>query len=224
MSKPDKEFNVALVDADIVAYRTSASAQGLSEGECAVRIDELMNYCVDETVGFQIGGNFKSYLTGSDNFRYTIAKSHPYKGNRSDTVRPDHLKFARAYLQEEWDAIVSEGCEADDLMAIEATVIGDDCVIVSQDKDFNTVPGWKWNFVNGNWRYDTPWSALQYFYSQVLTGDNSDNIKGLYRVGPKTADKMLRECQTEEDLWEVCLKAYDGDLERVVENARLLHL
>ena len=35
---------------------------------------------------------------------------------------------------------------------------------------------------------------------------------------------MLKGCNTEEELWEAVLNAYDGDLERVLENARLLWL
>ena len=30
--------------------------------------------------------------------------------------------------------------------------------------------------------------------------------------------------ETEEDLWDAVIKAYDGDIDRVVENARLLWL
>jgi hypothetical protein len=35
---------------------------------------------------------------------------------------------------------------------------------------------------------------------------------------------MLSEAKTEQDLWEACVKAYDGDVDRVIENARLLWL
>jgi hypothetical protein len=47
---------------------------------------------------------------------------------------------------------------------------------------------------------------------------------GLYKVGPVKANKILQGCDTEEELWDAVLKAYDGDIERVVENARLLWL
>ena len=52
----------------------------------------------------------------------------------------------------------------------------------------------------------------------------SGNIVGLYRVGPVKAKKMLEGCETEEDLWQQVLKAYDNDIDRVIENARLLWL
>jgi len=57
-----------------------------------------------------------------------------------------------------------------------------------------------------------------------LTGDTVDNIKGIYKVGPKTAEKMLDSCKTEQELYETCVKAYDGSHEKVLENGRLLWL
>lgn len=222
MKKPD--FSLALIDADIVAYRCSIACQDDSEDVCSSRIDELMGYCVSETVGFAVEGNVKSYLTGKDNFRYEIAKSHPYKGNRKDKEKPTHLGYARGYLQDKWGAVVIDGAEADDAIAMEAVKHPDSSVIISQDKDFNTVPVWKYNFVKDEWRYDDEWSALQYFYTQILTGDTADNIVGLWRVGPVKAGKLIEHCETEQNLWEVCLKAYENDYDRVVENARLLHL
>jgi len=78
--------------------------------------------------------------------------------------------------------------------------------------------------VDGKWYKPTTYEANLSLYSQILTGDRVDNIIGLHRVGPVTASKMLEEAETEEDMWEICLKAYDGDYDRVVENARLLYL
>ena len=64
----------------------------------------------------------------------------------------------------------------------------------------------------------------KFFYTQILTGDSADNIKGIRRVGPVKAGKILEGLTTEQELYEACVKAYDGDTERVLENARLLWL
>ena len=86
------------------------------------------------------------------------------------------------------------------------------------------IPCHHFNFGKNEWKTVDEWSGLQFFYSQILTGDRADNIVGLYRVGPVKATKMLSEAKTEKDLWEACVKAYDGDVDRVIENARLLWL
>jgi 5'-3' exonuclease len=123
-----------------------------------------------------------------------------------------------------WGAIISEGEEADDLIAIEATEIGPDAIVASIDKDMLQIPCRHFNFTTGVWTTVTEFGGLRSFYKQILTGDRADNIIGLYRVGPVKAEKMLQDCETEEELWDAVLKAYDGDLDRAVENARLLWL
>ena len=39
-----------------------------------------------------------------------------------------------------------------------------------------------------------------------------------------TAYKILEEATTEKEMWEIVVKAYDGNTDRVIENARLLWL
>lgn len=173
---------------------------------------------------FPAPSDYKVYLTGKDNFRFDIAKSFPYKGNRKDNDKPIHFYHVREYLVDEWGAIVSKGEEADDLIAIEATRLGPDTVVASVDKDMLQIPCKHFNFTNGNWNDVSEWEGLKFFYTQILTGDRADNIVGLYRVGPVKAKKMLEGCETEEDLWQQVLKAYDNDIDRVIENARLLWL
>jgi 5'-3' exonuclease len=65
---------------------------------------------------------------------------------------------------------------------------------------------------------------LYSFYKQILTGDRVDNIEGIRGIGPVKADKILKDCTTEKDLYEACIKAYDGNTDRVLENGKLLWL
>ena len=67
--------------------------------------------------------DYKVYLTGKGNFRHDIAVTEPYKGNRKEKEKPVHLEAIRQYLIKDWNAVVSEGEEADDLIAIDATAI-----------------------------------------------------------------------------------------------------
>jgi 5'-3' exonuclease len=213
-----------LVDGDIVAYRAAFSTQDMLPQDAENKTDELMDYILGETLMFYDSEDYRVFLTGSGNFRYDIAKSFPYKGNRSGVEKPIHLYVTRERLVSKWGAIVSEGEEADDLIAIAATEYGPDTIVASVDKDMLQIPCKHFNFTTGVWTTVTEFEGLRSFYKQILTGDRADNIVGLYRVGPVKAEKMLQDCDTEDELWDAVLKAYDGDLERVVENARLLWL
>jgi 5'-3' exonuclease len=213
-----------LVDGDIVAYRAAFSTQDMFPQDAESKVDDLMDYILGETLMFPDPSDYKVFLTGSGNFRYDIAKSFPYKGNRSGVEKPIHLSVTRERLVSKWGAVVSEGEEADDLIAIAATNYGPDTVVASIDKDMLQIPCKHFNFTTGVWTTVTEFEGLRFFYKQILTGDRADNIMGLYRVGPVKAEKMLQEYDTEAELWDAVLKAYDGDFDRVVENARLLWL
>lgn len=213
-----------LVDGDIVAYRAAFSTQDLFPEDARRKVDDLMLYILGETLVFHTPSDYEVFLTGKGNFRYDIAKAAPYKGNRKDVAKPIHLSLCRDYLVDKWGAIVSKGEEADDLIAIAATEYGPDTVVASIDKDMLQIPCKHFNFSTGAWSDVSEFEGLKFFYKQILTGDRADNIVGLYRIGPVKAEKMLEGCDDEEGLWDAVLKAYDGDLDRVVENARLLWL
>ena len=135
----------------------------------------------------------------------------------------------------QWAATVYEGIEADDAIATDATTYGEgNCIMVSVDKDFDQIAGWHFNFIKNIGYYVTEEQGLYSFYKQILTGDNSDNIMGLRGIGPVKADKLLMQgvdedtrsddLTYEENLYCVCLNAYNGNAARVLENARLLWL
>lgn len=213
-----------LVDGDIVAYRAAFSTQDLFPEDAERKVDELMDYILTETLMFPDPSEYEVFLTGSGNFRYDIAKSFPYKGNRKSTEKPIHLPVAREYLVTKYKATVSEGEEADDLIAIAATKYGPETIVASVDKDMLQIPCKHFNFTKGEWHDITEFEGTKFFYKQILTGDRADNIMGLYKVGPVKAEKIVKDCNTEEELWDAVLNAYDGDIDRVIENARLLWL
>lgn len=208
----------ALVDADILVYRFGFASEGdLAEFVLARLFEFLVNLHsmdgVDEVWG---------YLTGSNNFRNEIAKTAPYKGNRV-MAKPYHYQLLREYMERVWGFEVIDGMEADDAIGIEAyRNEPDETIIVSIDKDLNMIRGHHYNFVKEEKYFITEEEAIRNFYLQILTGDKIDNIIGLDGIGPVKSKKLLKDCNTELEMYEAVLKAYDGDEARVLENARLL--
>lgn len=212
-----------LIDGDIIAYRAAFSSEKDFESDAAKKVDEIMGNILSDTCSFIHHEAYEVYLTGRNNFRHEVAKSAPYKGNRIGRPRPLHLSFCRDYLVVNYQANITDGQEADDAIAIRATELGEDTIIASIDKDFLQVPCVHYNFTSRKFTKVGEFEGLKKFYSQVLTGDAVDNVFGLYRVGPKSAQKMLKDCKTEEDMWKVCVEAY-GEEDRPLENARLVWL
>jgi len=215
-----------LIDGDIIAYRAAFATQDLLSSDARDKVEELVDYILDETLDlpFPTESEYQVYLTGKTNFRFDIAKSYPYKGNRSSAEKPVHLGATRDHLEVKYGAIVSDNEEADDLIAKGAAALDYNCVVASIDKDMLQLPCWHFNFGRGTWEKVSPYEGTRFFYTQILTGDRADNIVGLRGIGPKKAEKILSDCKTEEDLWQAVLKAYDGNIDRIIENGRLLWL
>ena len=210
--------SVALIDADMLCYRIGFACNA----EVASIATSTMDKFVTDLIASMNIVNWELHLTGKGNFRNDYAVTAPYKGNRAKLTKPVHLETLRQFLLEKWDAKLAEGQEADDAIAIRATELGDDAIIVSLDKDFDQVQGWHYNFVKEEKYYVTAEEGLLNFYCQFLTGDRVDNIIGVKGIGPVKAHKLLSTLVTEEDMFNVCVEHLGYD--RAVENGRLLYL
>ena len=210
---------IAIIDSDSLTYAVGFSSNDKEEAIAISRMEQTMvELCMDLDCE-----DYQGYLTGKGNFRYDIAKTVPYKGNRV-SEKPIHLQALRDHLVNSWGFIVVEGIEADDIVAIKGTELKDNCIIVGIDKDLDQIPGWHYNYRKKEKYYVSEFEGLTAFYTQILTGDRIDNIVGLKGIGPVKAKRILEECTNENELYQAVLKAYEGDQQRVLENGQLLWL
>lgn len=164
----------------------------------------------------------EGFITSEDksNYRYSLAVTQPYKGQRPG-IKPIHYTDYRVWL-EELGVEKVYGQEADDAVGIRATELGNNAVMVHVDKDIDCVPGRHYNFVQHRYYVVSPEEATRNFYRQILTGDTIDNIKGLKGIGPVKAEKILGEATKATEYYKRVVEAYEGNEDRVLENARLL--
>lgn len=183
---------------------------------CDALIENILDHFeeVDET---------QIWLTVPDltkNFRYAV--SEEYKANRKNFEKPFHYQTVRDRLIDNWGAKISrEGWEADDEVSAigwKAWRDGEDVTICSIDKDLDNVPGkhyrWPTHNKEGLEYSITEPEAMHNYWCQVLTGDNADNIPGLYRVGNKRADSLLKGETTEKGYYNTCKKHWIINLEK----------
>lgn len=192
-----------LLDSDSLCYQAGFSANEPGQEALAChQVDDIVTRIIGE-VGPE---TFRLYLTGSDNFRY---KFYPaYKDNRKDLKRPIHLQTMREYLVSHWDAIVSDGVEADDCLGIAQCAASPDTTCIGAiDKDLLMIPGSHYNYNKKTWLQQTPEAAMKHFYYQLIMGDRADNIPGFdgkmrnsvpQFLAPRV--EYLDECSTEEML------------------------
>jgi hypothetical protein len=213
---------IALLDSDWMVYRVGFASEDDDEKYALSRLTELLT----DTVYFKLGcDDYKAYLTGKTNFRYGVAKTQPYKGNRKDMQKPKHYEALREHLLR-LGAVMSENCEADDMVAIEMTKFSD-YILVGVDKDLLQIPGKHYNPISELLFDIDEFTGAYNFWSQMLTGDRVDNIPGLRGIGPKKAEKLLKDCKDAEELEQAVWKAYvdkEHDYDYFLEQGRLLHL
>lgn len=161
-----------LLDADFLVYRSA-----FQKGKEFIQMLDGLDWCIDDIIRQTDAESHRIFLTGSENFRKVIAED--YKSNRPKE-RPPYYQDIRDYLVRNWNAEVSDGCEADDLCAMNQT---EDSIVAGEDKDLLTIPGWHYRIAK-KWSdnkkiYVSEYDAKRFFYTQCLTGDKSDAVEGL---------------------------------------------
>ena len=156
------------------------------------RNPEPWDDCRDSVVSFtedliEPFDDYQGYLSGKGNFRHRVATILPYKGNRKDSQRPYHYDAIRQLLVDVYGAKLSENMEADDMLGLNQT---EGTCIVTVDKDLDMIPGQHYNWEKDKKYFVDELDGLKFFYKQMLTGDSTDNILGLYGVGPNS--KLLK--------------------------------
>lgn len=172
------------------------------------------------------------FVTGDTNFRNELATIAPYKGNRPD--RPRFYKEVKEYLWSLPGLVISENCEADDMLGVYSQSMPN-AIVASLDKDLDMLPGQHYNFVNKQQYHITEEDGKVNFYRQILTGDKVDNIIGIYGVGPAKAEKLIRHGMSDWEMFRTCLRQYEimyrkngndapemSAEKHVVENGKLL--
>lgn len=203
-------MSIALIDADIVAYRCAASAEHEGEEIALLRVEGMMQDILSRHE------EYKAFLSGENNFRYIIYPE--YKANRRDKPKPIYLEACRNYLINEYKAVVCDGYEADDACGVNQT---DNTVIYSIDKDLLQIEGWHFNFVTGELKEISYLDGIRQFYRQMLIGDTADHVKGIDGIGKVKAAKLIDHLEDELQMISTVMGLYN-DEERYKVNADVL--
>ncbi len=201
-----KMNKVCLVDADFIKHIAFSRGQNVIAKEMIedlvtikkVHRAEAIGMCEDlirhirDPIVFCFSG--KSYNT----FRYKLALEKEYKGNRKHAdLSIEEIKAKTEIMQEVMESIINnyvclifDDLEADDLLSM---LQDEDTYIYSKDKDLLQIPGLHYDHQSGKVISVTPDEAYRFLATQLLTGDSTDNICGVAGIGPKNAEKILKD-------------------------------
>ena len=207
------DTSTLLIDGDIVLYKVSWACQKeIDYGDVITYTSSLeeLKATFDADIRNLVKASgcedYKVVISSSSNFRKKLFKE--YKANRLGTRKPLGYKKLQQYcLDMQPCLLVKEGLEADDVLGIAMTSL-DNCMTASIDKDMLTIPGKHYNIDKGTIADISLKEADHNFYVQILTGDTCDNYKGCPGVGAVTAERLLKNCESHEDYWEVIVGAF----------------
>ena len=183
-------IKTVLWDADVIVYRVGFASK--EPEPLSYTLQSVKTVLENVNANFPNAEEFKLYLTGKRNYRDTVGVTRVYKGNRDPANKPEYYDEIRSYLVDYHGAQIIDGREADDQLGIEQWKRKDrSSCLVTIDKDLDCIPGWHYNWVKKELYYQTLADANRAFWTQVLTGDTTDNIQGIPKVGPKKAEKIL---------------------------------
>jgi len=194
------------IDGDIIVYSVGFAG----EGDPVAFVLDSVNRMIADIVKTCKADSYTVLLTGKGNYRKDIATIKPYKGNRKDAGKPALYDDIRDHILNHRNGELIEGEEADDQLGIRA--VRDGHIIATLDKDLDTVPGDHYN-----WRKDTRYTvteeeAMHFFYTQMLTGDTTDNIPSMFQMVGRRASKKIKEglleCKTPAECYAYVYEQY----------------
>ena len=204
-----------LIDADWLIYSSCCSC------EQDVKWDDHLHtlHCDERDIHEMIDSRIEYYQTIADDksdvvmcfteyptFRHQIFPE--YKANRKNKRKPLALYAIVEQIKQRYESVSYTGLEGDDVLGLLATSKRySNPIVVSPDKDMRTVPC---TLIAGDdMELITKKKADRNWMLQALTGDTTDNFKGLIGCGPVTADKILGDAKTLPDMWNKVVKAYE---------------
>lgn len=208
---------LCLIDGDIVLYQCcSAVERSVHWGgdwwtlhsdarEAKMMVDVMLAELKDAVGGVKI----LVCLSDSENWRKGILPH--YKANRSGTRKPLCYPEVKDYVMRQYEVMIEPGLEADDCVALVATgtkARKRGCprvVMISEDKDFRSVPGLLYNPRSRQMVSTSLKEAELFHLTQTLTGDPTDNYRGCPGIGPARALEAL----TADPSWSTVVRLYE---------------
>lgn len=228
-----------LIDADVLIWRASSASQGQfrwGDGDHlsqSADLQQAIQRVQSDLQDFQFRLKAVEFIiTLSDpkaNWRKEVMPE--YKMNRKGVEKPLVFWQLREFMEQTYRTEMRPTLEGDDVMGLFATstqVLPGKKIIVSVDKDMQSVPGFLFNPNKpdrGVVKIDRE-SADRFHLMQTLTGDPVDGYKGCPGIGPKKAEKILGDA-TGKKAWEIIVRTYKKcglNEHHALQNARVARI
>jgi DNA polymerase-1 len=194
---------IALIDADSILYVLGYNyREHINEPSADIDISRAADDFVKTILTIVQADYYVGAFSPDKNFRHSIYKYARYKGERAE--KPDwFLRFApviKKRLEDKWGFFTVPDLEADDIVCVLAEHYSNkemDWIICSPDKDLRQIAGLHYDYKKEGATIEmvTTIQAQKNFWTQMLCGDTTDNVKGVPGLGEKKVAVLLKECE-----------------------------
>ena len=211
---------IVLVDADSLVwsscYRQKEHPEddGLNNlNDAKLKFDEVYMQIINKIEETYEIDRVITFSNAIGNFRKQISKT--YKANRVKRDIPEILSELHNYVIYAYDSKQGKGVETDDLVATYwsnlTEIVGrDKVVIVSIDKDYKQLPCLMYNYHSKHQCFYTitEQEAKRNFYTQMIVGDNADNVNFCKGYGEKYCLNAFADCLSDYSYIRVVFELY----------------
>lgn len=227
---------LVLIDGDSLLYYEAFKEQTFEEAK--LNIFKRLKIILERTKT----NKYAAFLSCSDNFRHSIAKTKKYKSGRTGN-KPKLFYQLKDFTLNELGFKIIKKYEADDLVLYYSNKLKDKykCIISSPDKDVlyqkeGTHFNYQFkkdkndNFKSGEDIKVSEEDVAKFKNMQLLTGDSVDSVIGIPKIGEKTALKILNGVESSKQIYVVLyeyIKYFKNELiaiNKLCENVNLLQM
>lgn len=185
---------IAAIDADSIVYIIAWAHKDNRKEELGMieavhlRCESFLQYIIETTKADKYFGVFSD----KQSFRNTEYLVAPYKGTRPP--KPEFIQEWESTIKEYYTSklgfVTYADLEADDMVVVLKERFKD-TIICSPDKDLKQVAGTLFDYKKNEIVDVSEFDAMKNFYRQLLTGDTSDNVKGVPGLGEVKVNKLF---------------------------------
>lgn len=156
--------------------------------DCKEQLDDFMHTLLEDTQST----HYSLALTVGKNFRYMVDPN--YKANRLKLDKPKYFYELREYMVVKWKAFSFSELEADDICLISSNKLNneiDTSFIASLDSDLLKLKGTHYDYKKRCFITTNQQEADEKFWSDMITGQSGDGIKGIPGKGEKFVKSLI---------------------------------
>lgn len=182
-----KHKSTALIDADSIIYIVGWQYK---DSDDAAKVADVVDQFIADIMIVTQSTQFAGFFSSKKTTRHEIYPAYKETRREIDPGIAKWKPFILEYCQEYWGFYTTPNAEADDAVAVLQNNMVN-TVICSPDKDLKQIPGRHYDYKKGLQAYVSPEEGKYNWAVQMITGDTTDNIKGVPGAGPAAAKKLL---------------------------------